>query len=66
MEEQVDQFKLLRRVKDYREEIGVPYKFLACELKIPPSSFYNFTMGLRRLSETYAEALDEYLEDRGY
>jgi len=66
MEEQIDQAKLLRRIKDYKDESGISYKFLAFELEIPISSFYNFTTGLRRLSEPYAEVLDEYLEDRGY
>lgn len=62
----IDQVKLWQRVRDYKEDCGVTYRFLANELEINPSSLYNFTRGMRPLRLSYAMKLDEYLEDRGY
>ena len=57
---------LLERLKRFKEEMAIPYKKIAEKCEIKPSTFYNFTGGLRDLQPDAAQRLDQFLKDRGY
>lgn len=57
---------LLERVKKYKKETGVSYKKIYTDCNIGESVFYNFTSGLRPLTEEKQIVLDEYLKRLGY
>ncbi len=49
---------LLERLKRFKEEMAIPYKKIAEKCEIKPSTFYNFTGGLRDLQPDAAQRLD--------
>lgn len=57
---------LLERIKLFKEETGISYKKVYTDCEISASTFYNFTSGLRPLTEEKQVVLDEYLKRLGY
>ena len=57
---------LLNRVKKCKEQTGISYKRIYTQCGISVSVFYNFTSGLRPLTEEKQIVLDEYLKKLGY
>lgn len=58
--------ELLERVKKCKQEAGISYKKMYTDCGISVSVFYNFTSGLRKLTEAKQKILDEYLKKLGY
>ena len=58
--------ELLERVKKCKQETGISYKKMYMDCDISVSVFYNFTSGLRKLTEAKQKILDEYLKKLGY
>ena len=54
------------RLKTFKEDEGVSYKYIAKILNIGASTFYNFTSDLRPLPASDLINLDCYLKERGY
>lgn len=60
------QLALLDRVKLCKQEMGISYKKMYESAEIKRSTFYNFTGGIRELTEPQAERLQNYLKNLGY
>lgn len=60
------QLALLERVKLCKQEMGISYKKMYESAGIERSTFYNFTGGIRELTQPQAERLQDYLKHLGY
>lgn len=61
MEDQIRQ-----RLKDFKSEEGVSYKYIAKILNIRLGAFYDFTSDSRPLPASDLTNLDYFLKERGY
>lgn len=57
---------LLDRVKKCKKQTGISYKKMYTDCGISVSVFYNFTSGLRDLTEAKQKILNQYLIKLGY
>ena len=57
---------LLERLKKYKYDTDDTYKNVAMACDIPFSTFYGFSGGTRALKPKYNDALEKFLQSKGY
>lgn len=57
---------LLERLQKYKYDTDDTYKNVAIACNIPFQTFYGFTGGTRNLKPKYRDALEKFLQEKGY
>lgn len=58
-----DQHKLLEQLDDFIERRGLKISFIARQIKVSPSTVYNFRAGCRLLSRRKAQTLQDFMDN---
>lgn len=58
-----DQHKLLEQLDDFLSRRGLKISFIARQIKVSPSTVYNFRAGSRLLSRRKAQTLQDFMDN---